>query len=91
MLGFLAAAIAAPSAASAEGRHRTRGVVKSFGKERRYVNIAHEEIPGYMAAMTMSFEPRRPEQLEGLAPGDRVALSFTDEGVRRLIDTIEKL
>lgn len=83
----------APSIARAYAAesHSTRGVIKSFGPDRKYVNIAHEKIDGYMMAMTMSFEPRVPNQLEGLQVGDRVAFSFTetDDG-RRLINTLRK-
>ncbi|MCW5835035.1 MAG: copper-binding protein [Labilithrix sp.] len=72
-------------------RYTTRGVVKSFGPERKYVNIAHEDIDGYMMAMTMSFEPRSASQIAGLAPGDKVRFTFTatDDG-RRRIDAIAK-
>ncbi|HSO32574.1 MAG TPA: copper-binding protein [Labilithrix sp.] len=69
----------------------TRGVVKSFGPDRKSVNIAHEKIEGYMAAMTMSFEPREAEQLAGLKVGDTVRFTFTetDDG-RRLLSSIKK-
>ncbi|WP_394837917.1 copper-binding protein [Pendulispora rubella] len=71
--------------------HTARGVVRSFGPERKFVNIAHEKIEGYMMAMTMSFEPRGSGQLEGLAVGDNVAFTFTaTEDGRRLIDAITK-
>ena len=71
--------------------YQTKGVIKSFGPSRQYVNIAHEDIPGYMRAMTMSFEAKGPEQLRGLEPGDRVALAFaaTDDG-RRILQHIAK-
>ncbi len=77
--------------AAAASRYTTQGVVKSFGKGRRYVNIAHEDIPGYMLAMTMSFEPTVPSQLEGVTEGDRVRLTFLDEGNRRRIETLTKV
>lgn len=70
--------------------YRTQGVVQSFGKDKRYVNIAHEDIPGYMMAMTMSFDPRTPAQLEGLSAGDKVAVTFTVSGDKRWIDAITK-
>jgi len=81
-----------PSVAQASGSetYSTRGVVKSFGEGRKYVNIAHEKIPGYMEAMTMSFEPRTPEQLAGLDVGDRVSFTFTStEDGRRVLNAIE--
>ncbi len=82
-----------PSGAdAAEERYSTRGVVMSFGPKRAYVNIAHEKIAGYMEAMTMSFAPRRPEQLAGIEVGARVTFSFTatTDG-RRLLDRIERI
>ena len=53
------------------------GRIASFGPDRAYVNIAHEDIPGFMAAMTMSFRPRQSAQVEGLRVGQRVAFRFT--------------
>jgi protein SCO1 len=35
--------------------------------------IEHEEIPGYMAAMTMPFEVKDPKELAGVKPGDKVS------------------
>lgn len=71
--------------------YRATGVVRSFGPAHAYVNIAHDDIPGYMAAMTMSFEPRTPKQLEGLSIDDEVRFAFEeDKDARRLLDTIEK-
>ena len=69
--------------------HSTVGDIVAFGPSRSYVSIAHEAMPGYMGAMTMSFEPRRPAQLEGLAVGTHVAFTFTDGGDgHRWIDQI---
>ena len=84
-----AAVLCAPRALAAES-HSTHGDIVGFGPARSYVSIAHEDIPGYMKAMTMSFEPRRPAQLEGLEVGTHIAFSFTatDDG-HRLIDRIQ--
>lgn len=78
-------------AASEKGAtYSAKGVIKSFGPENKFANIAHEEIPGYMAAMTMSFEPASPAQFDGLAAGDKVAFTFKDEGGKRTITEIKK-
>ena len=71
--------------------YSVRGVIEGFGPERRTVRIAHEDIPGFMMAMTMSFVPRTPKQLAGLVVGDRVWLTFTatDDG-QLAIDSIRK-
>lgn len=71
--------------------HSTRGVVKSFGPDRKFVNIAHEKIDGYMMAMTMSFEPRTATQLDGIQVGDTLVFSFTEtEDGRRLLNSVKK-
>ncbi|WP_175414722.1 SCO family protein [Nibricoccus aquaticus] len=38
--------------------------------------IQHEEIPGYMAAMTMRFTPADPREAATLQPGDRVRFRY---------------
>lgn len=78
------------SKVGATERYTTRGVLKSFGRARAYVNITHEDIPGYMLAMTMSFEPASATQLDGLAEGDRVSFTFTDDGQHRRLEQITK-
>jgi Cu/Ag efflux protein CusF len=71
--------------------YSTRGVVRSFTEDRRAVSIAHESIPGFMGAMTMSFEAASPAQLSGLVAGDRVRFTFrvTSDG-RRILVSIAK-
>lgn len=78
------------AAGAAAKTYDTKGVVKSFGPDRKFANIAHENIPGYMSAMTMSFEAASPAQLEGIAVGDKVALSFSADGGKHVIKAIKK-
>ncbi len=67
------------------------GVIKSFGPGRAFLNIVHEDIPGYMNAMTMSFDPQRPAQLDRLSPGDKVDFEFVEtEDARRVLSRIDK-
>lgn len=72
------------------GSYDAKGVIKSFGPDRAFVNIAHDDIPGYMTAMTMDFEPRNKEQLKDLTVNDRVDFHFTEttDG-KRLLDSIK--
>jgi Cu(I)/Ag(I) efflux system periplasmic protein CusF len=89
IVGFAAGPPDAPQADPK--RYRATGVIRSFGPDRTYVNIAHDEIPGYMSAMTMSFWPERKPQLDGLVVGDHVAFEFTEaEDARRILATIAK-
>lgn len=54
-------------------RYELKGKVLSFDKKTKMASIEHEEIPGYMEAMTMDFEIRKPEWVwNELAPGAQV-------------------
>ena len=57
-----------------------KGVIRELNPDGRTVIIKHEEIPGYMAAMTMPFEVKDPKELQGLQAGDQVSfvLCVTD-------------
>ncbi|MCS6925251.1 MAG: SCO family protein [Candidatus Binatia bacterium] len=57
-----------------------RGVVKDVRPQARQIVIAHEEIPGFMDAMTMEFEVKEAGLLEGIASGQTV--TFTLEKTR---------
>ena len=52
------------------------GTVKKVVVPDRRVVIAHEDIPGFMHAMTMSFEVNKPSLLHNLEPGDRVRFTL---------------
>lgn len=48
------------------------GIVRAVAPEKGQVLIRHREIPGFMKAMTMPFEPADPSILGLLNPGDQV-------------------
>lgn len=88
---FRSFAVAAVVALVASQSYNARGVVRSIAADKHSVTIAHDAIPGYMGAMTMSFQLGATSQADGLAVGDRVRFTFTatDDG-RRVISKIEK-
>ncbi len=63
---------AAPQPPAGAQRYELRGTVVSVNPSAREVFLKHEEIPGYMAAMTMPFYVATPEELMPFKPGDRV-------------------
>jgi Cu(I)/Ag(I) efflux system protein CusF len=79
-----------PAAEAQAQVYTAKGVIKSFGPDRKFANIAHEKIPNYMDAMTMSFEPTTAGQLEGLAAGDKVTFSFKAQDGKHLLTAISK-
>jgi protein SCO1/2 len=60
----------------AQKTYPLRGQVLAVRTDVREVRISHEEIPGYMAAMTMSFGVRDAAELAGLGRGDLVAATL---------------
>lgn len=48
------------------------GVVEALDEEAGTVTIDHEEIPDFMAAMTMTYDLADPSILEGIEPGAKV-------------------
>ncbi len=55
--------------------YSVRGVVEKIAPDHRSVTIHHQAIPGYMMEMTMDFPVKNPQELEGIAAGDKI--SFT--------------
>jgi protein SCO1 len=68
----------------------TRGVVQHIEKDGRRVEIAHEAIPGYMAAMTMEFMAADEQELAGLQPADEVTFRLNVGEKESFIDAVRK-
>jgi len=60
-------------AAAPPREFQVRGIVKRLDLEERSVMIQHEEIPGFMAAMTMPFRVKATNELTGVKAGDAVS------------------
>lgn len=52
--------------------YEVTGVILGIDDERRQVLVRHDEIPGFMVAMTMPFEVLDPSELEGRERGDLI-------------------
>jgi len=60
-----------PDDANAQ-RYDLKGTVVSVDRARKIVNVDHEEIPGYMAAMRMDFPLKDADALKVVEPGDTI-------------------
>lgn len=67
------------------------GVVAAVNADREVIELVHEDIPGYMPAMQMSFPVASPDLLEGLRMGDQVNFHLRVTNAVALLTTIEKL
>jgi protein SCO1/2 len=68
----LALAVAACSKAPEQRTFTLQGQVQSIDAPRKLVTLKHEEIKGFMPAMTMPYEVQDAKELDGLAPGDLI-------------------
>lgn len=71
-------------------RWSAHGVVRVIAPDINRIIIDHEDIPGLMEGMTMSFEPDDPTMLNGLAPGDPVRFILRKKDERLRLISIEK-
>jgi protein SCO1/2 len=78
------------AAAAGNRTFEVRGTVREVRLEDRTLIVAHEEVRNYMAAMTMPFRARHPEELSGLAPGDVIRFRLTVAESESWIDHIAK-
>lgn len=69
-------AAAAPESVRVQSYAAT-GVVRSVTPSGSHAVIAHDDIPGFMDAMTMPFPVEAPEVMEGVVPGDTIGFRFT--------------
>lgn len=76
---LLAAVVSACDVAQHSRRARrveATGVVEAVDAELKQVVIDHEDIPGVMPAMSMSFDVGDPRLLETLAPGQKIEFTL---------------
>ena len=70
--------------------HPGHGVVQAVDVERGEVTIDHDDIPGLMKGMTMTFEVPDRSLLGGIGAGDAVDFSVREEGGRYLVTAIRR-
>jgi len=67
---------AACGGASDRREFELQGQILTVTADRMEANIKHEEIKGFMAAMTMPYKVREPKEYDGLAPGDLITATL---------------
>ena len=67
-----------------------RGILQKVVPADRRLIIAHDDMPGFMRAMTMSFEVRDPRLLEKCTPGQRVRFTLEKTDQTLYLVEIEK-
>jgi protein SCO1/2 len=72
LLACAAIATASCTGRSDERRYTLQGQVLALEPARRQVTVKHEEIKGFMPAMTMPYDVPDATALDGVAPGDLI-------------------
>ncbi len=72
-------------------RYRLTGTIVSVDKQAQQAVIQHDEIPGYMSAMTMAYTIRDSRALQQLAPGDLISADLIVEEDRSWLENIDLL
>ncbi len=92
----VAAAIAgcqnSSSTSSAPGAkvYDVKGKIVSLDAGKKVVTLDHEDIPGFMKAMTMEFSVADAKVLDGLKAGDVVQGKIKSEGGTYALTSLEK-
>ena len=72
----------------AGSRYDFKGKVVSIDKAQQRVTIAHEEVKGYMPAMTMPFKLKEPWPFEVLVPGNIITATLVIEDGSSWLDEV---
>jgi protein SCO1/2 len=83
----LAAAVACSRAPEAR-QYEVRGQILSVDRERRELLVDHEDIAGFMPAMTMPYRVDDPALLDGKKPGDLFTATLVVEDTRAYLSTL---
>jgi len=81
----------AQSAGKGSKSYQVKGVVEEVLPEKKQVVIKHEDIPGYMDAMTMKFDVKSTNELAGLKPGDDISFRMIVTDDDGWIDQVKRL
>ena len=87
-LVVLALAAAACSRPPEARQYEVRGQILAVDRDRREVLVDHEDIQGFMPAMTMPYRVDDPALLDGKTPGDLFTATLVVEDVRAYLATL---
>ncbi len=82
---FLAACSAAPDGSHVQ-RYELKGKIVSFNKAQQQVVVQHEEVPGFMEAMTMPFTLREDSAFDVMRAGDEIQATLVVDSERTRLE-----
>jgi protein SCO1/2 len=76
-------------AATPEQRYDLKGTVVSLDKTGKSVTVNHDEIKGFMSAMTMAYSVKDPKALDAVAKGDVVTAKLVSTGESYWLEDVQ--
>jgi protein SCO1/2 len=80
---------AGPPSPSETHDYPARGLVQQISPDRTTATIKHENIPGYMTAMTMDFSVKDTNELLGISPNDEITFHLLVQSNADWIENIQ--
>jgi protein SCO1 len=71
---------AQPEQSSGPHKFSMHGRVVAIDKDKKQVTVDHDEIPGFMMAMTMGYSVKAPTMLDSLTPDDVITADVMVNG-----------
>lgn len=72
-------------------QYEVRGVVRALPPDEQTIVVEHEDVPGFMPAMTMPFIVREKKARAALRPGDAISFRLNITADDSWIDRIERI
>ncbi|HUR34097.1 MAG TPA: SCO family protein [Vicinamibacterales bacterium] len=91
VLTLLAPACGGTSHPGDRREYTLQGQVLSVQADHRQAVIRHEEITGFMSAMTMPYDVTDPKEYEAVAPGDLITARLIVEPNRAYLEQVKKV
>lgn len=88
---FTAACGGGSGAAGDRKEYTLQGQVLSVQPDHKQAVIRHEEITGFMSAMTMPYSVKDPKEYENLAPGDLITARLVVEPTIAYLEQVKKV
>jgi protein SCO1 len=86
-----AASRRSPGISTNVSTYQVKGVLKNIRTNGSRALIAHEDIPGYMQAMTVEFDVRDTNELVNLQPGDPITFRMLVTDTDGWIDHVQRI
>src|SRR5436305_12834797 len=89
VLALSAAACGKP--ATTQKTYTVEGQVTAVSPDHQQATVKHEEIKGFMMAMTMPYTVKDPQLLNGIAPGDLIHATLVVEPNQAYFSSVKKV